>query len=210
MAGGGGGSILAMIQTLRNNRALLSKRRSYFKRDSSRYAYNKTYRKELNSFKNRKPLSEVDLMKIRKQFNSIKRRNIVLTATISFLSLTIIIYLFYSILSEKRTIHKHEERINTITFSKLKPQPYNVQMKLGILKMKEKDYFMASGNFKKALILQPNDFAAEYFLTKAYYSLCITKGQACQKAQSKIKENRNKFPDEYGFKYLEERLATKY
>jgi len=206
MSGGGGGSILAMIQTLRNNKALLGKRKSYFKRSSNYTVYNKTYRKKLNSFGNRKPLSEEEVDKVRKKFQLIKRRNNRITASLFTIAALIIGYGFYSILSQKHSFQKSKERINTVIYSKLKPQPYRDQMKLGILKMKEKDYFMASGNFKKALIHQPNDLMAEYFLTKAYYSLCITKGQACEIAKTKVIENRNKFPNEYRFQYLEKRL----
>ena len=166
MAGGGGGSILAMIVTLRNNKNLLSKRKSFFNRKRTYLSFIKSGKKKMRSFLYRKPLSKEQTNAIQKQFKARKRKYLALTIIASAICLTLVLFGFQSILSTRSTHAVYQDQIETVVYSKLKPQPFRDHMKLGLLKLKDKDYFMAAGSFKRALNHEPNNLAAEYFLTK--------------------------------------------
>ena len=203
MAGGGGGSILAMIVALRNNKNLLSKRTSFFNRKRSNIRLKTSAKKRMTSFLDRKPLSEEQIKTIQKQFKARKRVYFALTILTSAICLTLVVFGFHTILESRSTYPAYKEEIQTITYSKLKPQPFRDHMKLGLLKLKDKDYFMAAGRFERALKHKPKNLMAEYYLTKSYCMLCYYRNQACSEARAKVLKNQNQFPLEYKFEYLE-------
>lgn len=203
MLGGGAGSILAMIQSLRSNKKLLRSRRSYFKRKVSISGKNKAYRKKLTNPSNRKPLSQEQILEIRKEFKKRAILNSILAIAISMVSMFLIVVWFISILTTEITYPGYKEQVKTVIFSELKPQPYRDNMQLGILKLKQRDFFMAAGNFKKALQYKRNNLEAEYYLTKSYCLMCFHRNQSCEKAKKKVKENQSKFTNDYKFDYLE-------
>lgn len=206
MSGGAGGSIMAMIQTLRNNKMLLNKRTPFFKKKHNYLRFKRYKSHKLNSFANRTPLSEEQQLRIQKEFRNKSRINTIATIILSIACLGLVVVGFLSLLSVKSYRPVYKEQINTVVYSKLKPQPYRDNMKLGILKLKEKDYFMASGNFKRALQIKPANFEAQYFLTKSYCLSCFHRKQACGIAEKKVDENQTKYPDEYLFVALEKYL----
>ena len=203
MSGGGAGSVLAMIQSLRNNKNLLSKRTSFFNQKRSYSSTNKSDQKKMTSFLDRKPLSVEQIKAIQKQFKARKRKYLAIAFFTTAICFAVVYFSFQSILAKRSTHPVDKDQIETVVYSSLKPQPFRDYMKRGFLQLEDKDYFMAAGSFKRALKHKPNNLAAEYYLSKSYCLLCFHRNQACSEAKTKVLENQRHFPGEYKFEYLE-------
>jgi hypothetical protein len=203
MSGGGGGSVLAMIQMLRNNKNLLNKRTSYFKIKRNYTSAKKSGTTPLTSLENRKPISREELQAIRKKIKSGKRKNLLLISLLSGFCLFLVVLGFQSVLSRTSTHPIYKSQIETVVYSKLKPQPFRDHMKSGLMKLEDKDYFMAAGSFKRALKHKPGNLMAEYYLTKSYCLLCYQRNQACAEAKAMVLANKRLFPRDYKFQYLD-------
>ena len=179
MLGGGAGSVMAMIVTLRNNKNLLSRRTPFFNRKHSYSNSNNSAKRKMTSFLDRKQLSAEQVQAIRTEFKTRKRKYFAITVLISAIAFVVVFFSFQSILSARSTHYVYQEPIETVVYSKLKLQPFRDNMKRGFLQLKDKDYFMAAGSFERALKVEPNSLVAEYYLTKSYCSLCFYKNQAC-------------------------------
>ena len=192
-----------MIVTLKNNKNLLSKRTPFFNRKRSYSNSNESSKIKMASFFDRKPLLAEQVQVIQREFKIRKWKYFAVTLLTSAIAFLAVFFIFQSILSIRSNRRVYQEPIQTVVYSKLKPQPFRDNMKRGFLQLKDKDYFMAAGSFERALKVEPNSLVGEYYLTKSYCSMCFYKNQACAVAKKKVQANRQQYPGEYKFEYLE-------
>ena len=174
----GGGSILAMIQSLRNNKNLLRKR-GLFNRERSFFDRKKEYHRAGNAKLDFKKVSKEDLQIIRKRI--IKQRKVKL---IKNWSITII---FFSVLGfgvlkmigafdVDQTKIKNTDRLDLV----INYEDYNFFIAEGDRWMRLKHWDNAIYQFKKAVELLPIDYDANFKLATAYSNKCQPNHEDCK------------------------------
>ena len=78
-------------------------------------------------------------------------------------------------------------------------------MVMGKDRLLVQNYFLAIGNYQRALQVRPNQRKAEFSLAKAYAKSCKYKKQFCIEAERFIKEMEDKYPNQVAFIQLNER-----
>ncbi|KAB1065989.1 hypothetical protein [Salibacter halophilus] len=174
---GGEGSIHTMINTLKNNRQLLNRRKGFFDQKRSQKELKGLYSKKLKTPE--KPLSDKERKEIRSRLrNEIKRQNrlrVVLLFSV-LIVVTVIGYLAFSLLafqSESNTTVKHH---------KSEVKIYDESINKGLSSLNRKKPFIAIGHFNNALEVRPNDELAIDKLILSYQMLCEQHEKSCQKA----------------------------
>lgn len=179
MPGGAGGSILAMILSLKNNKAILPKRKS-FKEIREAYTGSK-YQYHLN----KKKSDPEFLKKLREQL--IKERRKDLTKRIVYICLSIVVVmalLYIPLLIIKNTaLSENQKAIDNYTrIKKEKYKAYEMFVYYGDYHFNRKEYDDAIKNYKFALKLSPNKDQTYYDLATIYYFACLDSNIYCQEA----------------------------
>lgn len=180
MSGGAGGSILAMIISLKNNKAILPKRKSF--RDIREIYTNSVSHYQLNKKK-----SDPEFLKIlRKQL--IKERRLDFTKRIVLIcfSIAIAITLFYIpflvIKNIGFTFNQKSVEESTTNRKKEIYKNYKMALYYGNNHFKHKEYTLAIRNYKLALKFSPNKYQTYYDLATIYYFACLDSNIYCQEA----------------------------
>lgn len=206
---GGGGSMQSMQTVLKNNRNLLSgrKKRSYFKRELTYAQIRKSYKEST------KPISDnsnqVDYKKIRQVILQERRKNLNIQIVL-FLVISVLVSLaMYSTLFQTNTVKTGSTHFK-IAPSMVTSDGFENFIVQGQQSLIKQEYFLAIGNFQRALQLRPNQRKAEFGLAKAYSKSCKYRQQFCQEASILILEMELKYPNQVGFTKLKERYLGNY
>ncbi|MFT5665896.1 MAG: tetratricopeptide (TPR) repeat protein [Vicingaceae bacterium] len=206
---GGGGSMQSMQTVLKNNRKLLDgrKKRGFFKRELS-YAQVRKYYKDSSipcaDGGNRIP---VDHKQIRQRLLKQRRKNGNMQIVLFVIVVILLSLGMFSVLSKTKKITKQKiqyQRAPQFVLS----DGYDSFMAMGKDRLLVQNYFLAIGNYQRALQVRPNQRKAEFGLAKAYSKSCQYKNQFCIEAERFIKEMEEKYPNQVAFTQLKARYLV--
>jgi len=195
---GGFGSAQSMNTVMKNNRALLGKRKSFFRSKKDYITTKNKYDKISGEFFDYKIASPELLEEIRKKFIYKRKKSAVIH---------ILLFLFIVFLSSILTYKLYLSEKNSI-------KPITNQIPNGILNefnliIKDADEWMDIGNFENAIIqytraskLIPNQFDIEYRICLSYSYLCRYDQLECEKGKEIVLKTIEKFPNEDKLKDL--------
>lgn len=180
-----GGSVAAMISTLKNNRALLTKRDRYFRAKTNylktsndlKITYRKATKEELRQVKE----------KLRVQKKSDKLKTVIfIIVFIPLISFSIYYSLnfFENKMNEKQVIIKKKD-INKYLF----------YINDGDKMFEDKKWNNAIYQYSNALEIFPNEFDVQYRLAQAYTYKCQHTNEDCFKSDSLINRLTKYFPE---------------
>jgi tetratricopeptide (TPR) repeat protein len=173
----GGGSILAMIQSLRNNKNLLRKR-GLFNRARSIYDRRKEYYRAGKAKLDFKTVSKKELLIIRKRI--IKQRK--LDALKNWI-IAISIGLVFGFGTYKSIAYYQKNKSGTEIVKEIdlreKLRNYYFFISDGDLWIKKRHWDNAIFQYKKALELFPDDYSTLYKLALAYNYNCSNENEDC-------------------------------
>jgi tetratricopeptide (TPR) repeat protein len=180
---GGGGMAQAMINSLRQNKNLLGKRKTIYtrKKDKIKPRSKKINIPELNLIQKR----AIQAAQKKEQLFAKKKALKTLTLVIGLIIILFVVIAnipFQSkILPESKPI---KTEINTV-------YDFNKNMNMGLAHMQIKQWFFAIGYFEKAITINPNNKELQYQLALAYCSLCFYENKACKAAHLVLNSNTN-------------------
>jgi len=177
----GAGSINSMIISLKNNKKLLIRRKTFFDRKHSHEELRSIYSKKIN--RNEKPLSEAEKSKIRESIRTdFKRENRIRLAVVlsCIILIPTITYLAFSGFTLRSPPPAHE------TSQITKSTAYTESMQNGFLNLQKNQPFFAISHFENALAAKPDDQLATEQLILSYLMLCDQNEKTCEMAQAKI------------------------
>lgn len=179
MPGGAGGSILAMILSLKNNKAILPKRKS-LKEIREIYSNNANHPQLFN-----KKSDPAFLEELRKQLIKERRVDIIKRIVLICFSIAVLIALFYIpfLVIHNIGLKKNQEIIENYKRSKKeKYRAYEMFIYYGDYHFNHKEYSDAIKNYKFALKTSPNKFQSYYELATIYCFACLDSNMYCQEA----------------------------
>ncbi|MCB2219739.1 MAG: tetratricopeptide repeat protein [Bacteroidetes bacterium] len=180
MSGGAGGSILSMIISLKNNNALLSKRKSF--RDIRR-----NYKTQLDKRKlayheaDEQFLKELRLELIRQRKKETIALYIQLSVSLILLFIILAGVLIFIPQSSKTPVQVDQEKItrDSIRSSEF---GFKYMLSYGDYRFRSKDYRQAIHEYRQALNIHPEDFYAQFQLARVYAAVCIEQDSLCDVA----------------------------
>jgi len=180
MPGGAGGSITAMILSLKNNKALLRKRKNF--RDLRAEQVAELDKRKL-SFKHadEKYLKELrqDLLREHKRVMIALYFKLGLVLTIIFLLIAGIFILIPKTTNHKepvRTARNHDDTVRMFASA------YKYMIRYGEYRYNAKEYKEAIHELNQALELFPGDYHASLLLSKVYTAMCKEEDTLCNDA----------------------------
>lgn len=193
---GWGGSVLAMIQSLKNNKMLLRGRRSFFRREMTYAELREYYKDSLEPISNDKKPSKSQLNEIRTRLKNERRDyNFFRISTTVSITLCLLVFIQYSYNNFTIVKKYFIESDNPNEVELMVIDQYQKHMKNAQQKFKSKNYFFALGEYKRALKIIPNDSIANIELARTYFRMCKYRGQVCEEAFIHAKEMLNKKPE---------------
>ncbi len=199
----GSGFMQYMQNSLKSNRALLKRRRKgFFKRDLSYAEIRKYYKESTEKIPQGKGTNSIALREIRERLLKVRRRNIIVQVILFVVVASLIAYGAVSLLSDTSSTHRTYEKKREQVSMDLENDPYEKHMSLGELDLDAKEYFMAIGNYKRAMQDKPGDIRAEFGLAKAYSKSCKYRSQFCLEAAAFIQQMEEKYPNQESFTKL--------
>lgn len=184
MSGGAGGSILAMILSLKNNKTILPKRKSY--REIRKIYYNSTSTQQLFNKKSDPKLLEAIRIQLKKE------RKVEITKRIFIICLSIVIaiglfYIPFILIKNIGSTEKQRPLQNSyINYQKERFQAFEMFITYGDYHFGHKEYTLAIKNYKSALKSSPYMFHTKYDLAIIYYHACLDSSIYCQEAISSL------------------------
>ena len=176
-----GGGVNSMEDSLRSNKELLNRRKTFFDQKHSYGELKKLYSKRIDQ--NDKTASEAEKEFIRDKIRlELKRRNLILFL-VYFTCIVMLIfsaYLAFSFYSKETDISVSKISI------KEQAKIYDESIQYGLINLKRKEAFFAIGHFKNALEVKPNDQYAVQQLILSYQMLCEQNVNSCNMTKSKI------------------------
>ncbi|MGB0888579.1 MAG: hypothetical protein ACPGSL_10685 [Vicingaceae bacterium] len=194
-----GGSVAAMIQSLKNNKALLGKRYTYF---DAKKDYLIAY-KGLEISNRRATPEQLKAIKalIRKQKKAERLR---VTIALCIISPFIIFGTYKFIKSLDSEVAQHE-----VVVKKKNVDKY-------LFHIDDGDYMLSKGKWNNAIFqytraseIFPNEYDAQYRLALAYSYKCKYTGDACGRSDSLVNRLLEHFPDNEEVKTLRISLDNK-
>ena len=201
-SGGGLGSVLHMIITLRNNRDLLrgpkrfNEKKDFFNNQKELFFHGRNTSIEIH------PLSKEELKalkeKIRREKIKTKRRIVVSIMSVAFIFIAGVVIVSQSTkrLSEK---DKQELKRRAEEDFKIRKANYTDYIKNGDAFLNKKYYDQAIFEYGMAVDMEINDLEAQKKLMLAYYQKCIHKQYDCDFAANKLEAVLIKYPEEKEF-----------
>ena len=179
MPGGAGGSILAMILSLKNNKAILPRRKS-FKEIREVYTGTK-YDYQLNKTK-----SDSEFLKtLRKQLIRERRLEFAKRIVLICVSIVIFIALFYFpfiVIKKYGTSYSQKSVEEYNNREKDKQKAYRMFIYYGNYHLNHKEYTRAIRSYKSALKISPDQYETYYNLATIYYFACLDSNIYCSEA----------------------------
>jgi len=180
MSGGAGGSILAMILSLKNNKAILPRRKSF--REIREIYTSSTYNHKLFNKKSDpeflKALRKQLIVERRKEL--LKRLSIICISVILAIGLFIIPLLIFKQFGNTSTQGSGENYIKKRELEKI--NTYKMAVYYGDNHFKYKEYTSAIYNYKLALKFSPDKSQTYYKLVTIYYYACLDSNIYCDEA----------------------------
>ncbi len=189
---GGFGGIQGMITSLRNNKNLLGKRKSMFENERKKVKGN-SIPEGLNC--NLKP-TEKQLSEIKTR---LQRRNTIknyLFSSAAIIGLTLAFYFGFLIYKADST-----EQIKPMVSENIN-QKYLNYIKYGDTWLEDKKWNAAIHNYKQALDMFPEDYAANYRLALAYTYSCSNENKNCEEGSLLLNVLITKFGSNPDLEYL--------
>lgn len=183
--GGWGGSVLAMIQSLKNNKMLLRGRSSFFRKGMSYTEIRQHYKDSLSPIPDGKKPTKEQLesigKRLRKEQKDSKFYAICISITVALCMLVFIDYSYNNFIHIK-SILINKNKPNTKIIELQKARSFEEKLERGMAQFDNKKYFLAIGNFKHALRYNQTDSLTNTYLARAYYRMCRYKNQTCNEA----------------------------
>jgi tetratricopeptide (TPR) repeat protein len=180
MSGGAGGSILSMIISLKNNNALLSKRKSIRE-------IRKNYRTELDKRKlsyheaDEQFLKELRLELIRQRKKETIALYVQLSIFLTILFITIAAVLIFVPQYSKSSKLASPERIKQDSMRSAETG-FKYMLLYGDYRFRSKDYDQAIHEYQQALHIHPDDYYAQFQLARVYSAICVERDSLCEEA----------------------------
>jgi hypothetical protein len=184
MTGGAGGSILAMILSLKNNKAILPRRKSF---KEIREIYNTSARNLPNLEKKSDPefLNSLRIKLIRKRKKEITRRIVIIIISI-FLSILLVLGGFW--IFTYIEVPKYDNSLKYTNFRKEKYEAYKMFVYYGDYHFGHKAYSKAIYNYELALAVSPFKTRTKFNLTMIYSFACLDSSIYCKQAIDMLSE----------------------
>ena len=177
----GAGSINSMIISLKNNKKLLIRRKTFFDRKHSHEELRRVYSKKID--RNEKPLCEAEKSKIRESIRAdFKRENRIRVAVVlsCIILIPTITYFAFSGFTLRSPPPAKEVNQQTASLA------YTESMQNGFSNLQKHQPFFAIGHFENALSAKPDDPLATEQLILSYLMLCDQNEKTCEMARAKI------------------------
>lgn len=170
-----------MIISLKDNKRLLIRRKTFFDRKHSHEELKRIHSQRLDL--NEKQLTEDEKRRIRQTIRADFKREIIinlLVVTVCLLMISTIGYVSMSQSKSNSEIPKyHLSQVDEL-------ETYNECISNGISNLNRNQPFFAIGHFKNALEIKPNDQIAIEKLIQSYLMLCYQNEETCEMVQAKI------------------------
>lgn len=201
----GGGSIQGMINSLKNNKRLLRRKRM-FSKDRSFLNLKREYLKAAEGELDLKKATKEQLFTIRtKVVKAQKKRNYINIGVliVTFCIVGVFIY------SEVQATNTFEKTTNKIEFNK-NEKKYLAFIADGDNWLSNRKWHNAIFQYKEAQELFPEEFAVNYRLVSAYCYRCNSEFVDCKKAKELLDKLIIKYPDKSALLKLKETLDFEY
>jgi len=187
-----GGSVAAMIATLKNNKMMLGERYTYFDAKKSYLRATKgmkiTYRKA----------TKEELALVRKKIKQQRKQAQIVAVVILSMVIPIVFFGAYKFIVSLNESHKLNEQIITKEHTK----KYQFFISDGDLMFQKRKWNNAIFQYTRALEVFPNEFDAQYRLAQAYTYKCQLENEGCFKADSLVDRLITHFPNDENIKKL--------
>jgi hypothetical protein len=190
---GWGGSVQAMITSLRNNKNLLPKRKSLYEKDK-RKNINYSISEGLNCDI---VATEEQLLEIRTRIQKRNKRKKILNSLIITISVMVVLYLSY--LNSQKEVLIQSPEIETIINEQ---EVYLNYIKYGDTWVEDKKWKAAIYSYQKAVDLAPDDYYAQYRLALAFSYHCAYEKFNCEEGIQLLNELITKFGSNQDLEYL--------
>lgn len=202
--GGFGGSVLAMIQSLKNNKKLLRGRNGFFRKEL-RYSELKEYYKDsLTPIPKGKTPTKEKLEEIRIKLKKERKEslfwNIAIASAVT-LNILFFSFLYINSISVKKTIRPNNSGIH-FDVELERTEHFEEKLNRGISQFENKEYFLAIGNFENALRYNHSDSLTNHYLALSYFRMCLYKKLLCDKAQEHSEIMFTRQPNSQQYKKL--------
>lgn len=201
--GGGLGSVLHMITTLRNNRNLLRKsnifkrKKHYFEVNKEDYFAGSKRRIEV------KPISAEELEKIRVKTKTENRRTTILSLSFSLVTITILalvtILIVKHLVKSQKEYELEQKRIieaQRIAESEEKRKEYSFYIHDGDSWLNKKNYRNAIFQYNMALITDFNNYEAKKRLMLVYSLQCTHENIGCEYSIYQLEQLISQYPND--------------
>lgn len=189
---GGGGSIANMLTTVRMNSALLRKRR-FFKRKRSFFDLETPSRSLPNFHPNTAPISEREKARVRKKMQQEKRwRNAIIIATISTAMVFLIAVAWKISTKTYKGILTSTKTNNPVYQFERKKARFYFYLEDGDHWLRQRKYYNACFQYRKALLLFPKNQEVKLRLAAAQTYHCRAGNQYCADAIGLLDELQKK------------------
>lgn len=189
-----GGSVQAMITSLRNNKNLLPKRKSLYDKDKLKNV-NYTISEGLNCDIE---ATEEQLLEIRTRIQKRNKLKKIINSVI--ISVAVLIALYLSYLNSQKQVIIQTPKVETET--KTTEQVYLNYIKYGDTWLEDKKWKAAIHNFQKAVELAPNDYHSQYRLALAFAYHCANENSNCNEGNQLLNELISNFGSNSDIEYL--------
>src|SRR5690554_227695 len=192
---GGFGSLNHMIITLRNNKNLLSKKRSYFKPSNYQTLKNEYYNTVGNAFNIQKATPE-QLHSIRQKIIENRKKEWRKLILLFSVLLPLICFGLYALFANfSFGFPKNEMEVNNEIVEDKSAEKYLFYIEDGDRWVARKNYSNAIFQYQKALELHPNNFDATYRLALGYSYRCQYNFEDCDVGMRLISGLERQFPN---------------
>lgn len=183
---GGEGTIQSMITSLKNNKKLLIRRKTFFDRKHSRRELKRIYSEKIKP--NNKELAEDEKRRIREALRAeLKRENRLKLAIVLGCLIIIPLVAYFAFSGMQLHSERSEGEINMAR----EQLNYDESIRSGLLSLKNNKPFFAIGHFENALAIQTNDSLAIEKLIISYQLLCEQNEKTCEWVHAKIDSLNN-------------------
>lgn len=183
---GAGGTINSMIISLKNNKELLIRRKTFFDNKHSHEELRRIYSQKIN--RNEKPLTDEERREIREKIRAdFKRENrfkivVVVGCLILIPTLGYVAFSGITLRSELPAVEVSLQE---------QASAYEESIQNGLTNLNKNQPFFAIGHFENALEVKHNDPFAMEQLIISYKMLCTQNEKSCAMANTKIDSLRN-------------------
>lgn len=175
MSGGAGGSIQAMIQSLRFNKSQLTKRKSF---KDIRALYNRAYTKRNLSYKKADPayLKTIREELIKDQKREYIKRLLIIGFSLILAFVLVIAFLFSMNISSFTSVPSDIEQ-----YKKEKNQAFLMFVNYGDNHFSHHEYTLAINNYESALRINQDNIYVKYKMSTILYFCCLDSNRYCSK-----------------------------